>query len=134
MKKTLKLRYPILIDGKTLNELTYDAEEITNDLFLAACMKSTISGNDMNASAMKELNTALHLQLGKAAVIAVNPSFDWGDLDRVKSFDLLELCEIGRDFITGGSEAPSEQNASEKRSETTQSSTTQASQNSDVSE
>lgn len=115
MEKTLRLRYPILIDGKQVKELSYDPEEITNDLFLAACMKSTISGNDMNAAAMKEINNALHLQLGKAAIMAVNPSYDWGDLDRIKSFDLLDLCEIGRDFITGGAEEPSEQSTSEKQ-------------------
>ena len=115
MKKTLKLRYPILIDGKQVKEVTYDHEEITNDLFLTACMKSTITGNDMNAAVMKELNNALHLQLGKASILAVNPTYDWGDLDRIKSFDLLELCEIGRDFITGGAEEASEQSTSEKQ-------------------
>lgn len=134
MKKTLKLRYPIKVDGKPVSELTYDAEEITNELFLAACAKSTIVGNDMNASVTKELNTALHLQLGKAAVIAVNPSYDWGDLDRVKSFDLIGLCDIGRGFITGGSEEPSEQNNSDEQSENIQSSTTPASPKSESKE
>lgn len=134
MKKTLKLRYPILIDGKQVKELSYDQEEITNDLFLTACMKSTISGNDMNAAVMKELNNALHLQLGKAAILAVNPSYDWGDMDRVKSFDLLNLCEIGRDFITGAAEEASEQNTSGKQSENIQRNSTQAAPNSAASE
>lgn len=131
MKKTIKLRYPLLVDGVNLKELSYDAEEITNDLFLTACAKSSISGNDINASATKELNTALHLQLGKAAVIAVNPNIDWGDMDRVKSFDLIALCDIGRSFISGGSEETSEENNSDERSENTRSSTTRVQQNSD---
>ena len=134
MKKTLKLRYPIKIDGAAVSELSYDAEEITNELFLTACAKSSIVGNDMNASLTKELNTALHLQLGKAAVIAVNPAYDWGDLDRVKSFDLVTLSDIGRSFISGGSEETSTESNSDKQSETTQKPSTQAPQSSGDSE
>lgn len=130
MKKTIKLRKPILIDGVNVNELSYDADEITNDLFLMACAKSSIAGSSVNASATKELNTALHFQLGKAAVIAVNPNIDWGDLDRIKGFDIIELSDIGRGFITGGSEEPSEENNSEKPSENTRNSTTRVQQNS----
>lgn len=130
MNNTLKLRRPILINGVEVSELTYNAEEITNDLFLTACMKSSIKGNDMNGSVVRELNTALHLQLGKAAIIAVNPSYDWGDLDRIKGFDLNNLCNIGLVFIRGASEEPSEENSSEKQSANTPESTTQVPQNS----
>ena len=131
MSKTLKLHTPILVDGKNVKELTYDANEITNELFLSACVKSSISGHEINAAVTKELNVPLHLQLGKAAIIAVNPRIDWGDLDRIKSFDLIALCDIGRAFITGGPEETSEENNSDSSSEDIPSDTTQAPQKSE---
>lgn len=127
MKDTLKLTHPILLDGKTCKEFTYDTEEITSELFLLACAKSSISGSTMNAAATMEINTALHLQLGKAAIIAINSSVDWGDLDRVKGVDLVMLAGIGRVFTSGRSEEPSVENNSDEPSDNTQKSSTQTS-------
>lgn len=124
MKGTLKLTHPILLNGKNCKEFPYDTEEITSELFLAACAKSTIGGSTANLSASMELNTALHLQLGKAAVIALDSSVDWGDLERVKGIDLVMLTEIGRFFTSGKSEEPSEENNSDEPSDNTQKSST----------
>lgn len=130
MKDTLKLAHPILLDGKTCTEFTFDTEEITSELFLFACAKSSISGTTMNAAGTMEINTALHLQLGKAAIIATNPHVDWGDLDRVKGADLVMLAGIGRVFTSGRSAELSEENNSAEHSENTQNSSTKASQSS----
>ena len=124
MKGTLKLANPILLNGNNRSEFPYDTEEITSELFLAACAKSTIGGATANLSASIELNTALHLQLGKAAIIALDSSVDWGDLDRVKGFDLVRLMEVGRFFTSGKSEEPSEENNSDEPSDNTQKSST----------
>lgn len=131
MNKTLKLRAPILVNGKQVKELTYDTNEITGDLFLAACSKSSILGKAQNGSAMMEIDTALHLQLGKAAVIAINPDIDWSDLDQAKGFDLVGLANIGRFFILGRSEDDFEESASDDTSEITPEVSTQAQQKSE---
>lgn len=127
MKDTIKLTHPILLDGKPCKEFTFDTEEITSELFLLACAKSSITGTTMNAAATMEINTALHLQLGKAAIIAVNPHVDWGDLDRIKGVDIVMLAGIGRVFTSGRSEEPSEENNSDEHSDNTRNSSTQTS-------
>ena len=130
MSKTLKLTTPILVNGNEVNELTYNTNEITGELFLTACSKSSILGSAQNSAAMMEIDTALHMQLGKAAVIAINPKIDWGDLDRVKGFDLVALANIGRFFILGKSEVGSEESSSADMSETTPEHSTQAQESS----
>lgn len=124
-KNTIKLDNPIKVNGEEVSVLTYDYFEITNDLYLEAAMRSSRVGNTMNAAAVRELNEALALCFGKAAIIAVNPKFSWEDLDKVKGFDLLKVANVGRFFITGKRET-SCQSTSEKQSEDTPSASTQA--------
>lgn len=128
-KKTLKLDEPILIDGKEVSELTYDPMEITAVQFSEACARSSaINKNKSFSFKMRENDYALHLYLGMFAVIAVNPSIDITDLERIKGFDVLKLADIGMLFTYRRSEAPSVQKPSEEPSESTAEPSTPASE------
>ena len=128
-KKTQKLDEPILIDGKEVSELTYDPMEITAAQFSEACARSSaINKNKSFSFKMRENDYALHLYLGMFAVIAVNPSIDITDLERIKGFDVLKLADIGMLFTYRRSEAPSVQKPSEEPSESTAEPSTPASE------
>ena len=122
----LILDSPIMINGKEVKELTYDALEITTDDYLEACAisASMARGNNI-AIKMMENDHALHLCLGFMAIKAVNPQYDIADLKRIKGFDAVKVADIGRVFIFGKS-AESEENTSEKQSETIAEHSTQA--------
>ena len=129
--KKLTLMKPILVNNESVSEFTYDTAEITNDMFLDACYKSCKPGRDPNLATSMEIDKAFHLQIGKAAILAVNPKLDWADLDRISGIDLFEVAKIGRFFIFGKSGEPSEENTSEKRSENSAEDTTPLSQTSE---
>lgn len=117
MKETLTLQEPILINGKEVSELTYNAKEITNDMFLQACAQSAELNKTKTLSLkVRENDYALHLYLGYMAIIAVNPDIDITDLQRVKGFDLLQIADIGLLFILRKSGAHSEESNSEEQS------------------
>lgn len=120
MKKELKLENPILIDNEKVESLTYDIEEITAALFATADVKKKrVAGlKNVSISIAVEFDYSLHLYMGMAAVIAVNPDYEFEDIERVKGRDVLELMEIGRSFFMK-SAVDSHQNSSEKESETT---------------
>ena len=121
----IKLDNPIKVNGKDISELSYDYFEITNDLYLEATMRSSRVGNTVNSAAVRELNEALTFCFGKAAIIAVNPSISWEDLNQLKGFDLLRVANVGRFFITGKREN-STQMPSDEQSEATPNDSTQA--------
>jgi hypothetical protein len=128
MKQVLTLKTPITINGKRVKTLTYDTDEITALQFTEAeSHKLKSAGNKGNFSGAFELDYALHLYLGFAAVIAVNPDFDYTDLERIKGADVTEVIKIGRNFIISPSEEPSGEATSEEPSEDTPSTSTQAS-------
>mgnify|MGYP001514254083 FL=1 len=106
MKNTIKLDNPVQINGKSYNELTYDISEITAQAFAEAdARKLSASGSkNGNAAGAAELDYGLHLYLGFAAIIAVNPEIDISDLERVRGYDVMKIMRIGRDFISGKSE------------------------------
>ena len=120
MKNTLKLQNPILINGKTVSELSYDIDEITGELFAEAdSKKMAASGSKSgNLSGAAELDYSFHLYLGHAAILAVNPEYDWSDLARIKGHDNMKIMRIGRTFIVGS--AASEEDDSEEPTETTE--------------
>lgn len=95
MKETLKLRKPLTINGKKVKELTYDADEITILEYKEA--NNRTMSFDMS---LAESDYNLHLQIGFAAIIAVNPNIDIADLERMKGQDLYKVSIIGRNFIT----------------------------------
>lgn len=128
MRNSIKLRNPIMVNGKTIKELSYDTDEISVGLYAAACSKAIDSAKAETFQAkMKETDYTTHLYMGMAAVIAINPEIDFTDLERVKGFDLLSLSQIGSFFIFGKSEEPSDQSESENSLENTADTSTQAS-------
>lgn len=129
--ETLKLRNPIMIDGKEVAEVTYDANEIDGILFATAEAKKKAAAGLKNTtiSAAAEFDFALHLYLGMAAIIAVNPSYDFSDMERIKGRDVKEVMSIGRNFMLG-QETDSQEDDSEKPTETSPESTTPPSQTS----
>lgn len=134
MKGILKLKNPVMIDGKEVAEVSYDANEINGSLFATAeAKKKAAAGKDNSLTMMAELDFSLHLYLGYAAIIAVNPSYDFSDVERIKGRDTVEIMHIGRNFMLR-SEQEQQENGSDEHTETTPASTTQAQQSSKKSE
>lgn len=126
--ETIKLKNTIMINGKKVAELNYDANEITPQAFAEAdARKMRASGSKGgNLSGAVELDYGLHLYIGFAAIQAVNPTYDITDLERIKGADVMEVMKVGRNF-TISSGAKSQDDDSEDASETTPESTTPAS-------
>ena len=125
------LRNPILINGKEIKELSHDVNEITPAGFAEAEYRKTRANGSKGApsSAAVELDYSLHLYLGFAAIVAVNPEYDINDLERIKGTDVMEVMKVGRNFIIA-SAGKSTDEESENASEIMPASTTQAPQNS----
>ena len=125
--KELTLRNPIKINGKEVAVLTHDANEIDGILFATAEAKKKAAAGMKNTtlSPAVEFDFSLHLYLGYAAIIAVNPDYDFSDLERIKGFDTMDIMEIGRNFIFK-SEEKQQASGSDEHTETTPGSTTQA--------
>lgn len=125
MKGTIELQNHIKIDGKSIKQLTYDTNEITPELFAEAEAKKQAAGRaSANRSGAMELDYPLHLYLGIAAVIAVNPSYTFEDVARMKGRDVVTTMVIGRNFIMKPD--ASQEEDSEEQSGITQESITQA--------
>ena len=129
MKGTIELINPIKIDGKNIRKLAYDTDEITPELFAEAeGKKLKASRTNGNLSGAMELDYPLHLYLGIAAVVAVNPDYTFEDVARIKGRDVVEVMKIGRNFIVKSEESPDDD--FDEQSETSPESTTPASQTS----
>ncbi|MBO5953355.1 MAG: hypothetical protein J6Q53_04445 [Oscillospiraceae bacterium] len=130
MKGTIKLDNPIAvaIDGKQvqLAELKYDTNEITGALFCEADSKRRFAAGAKNVSIAPaaEFDCGLHLYLGFAAIIAADSNIDFADLERIHGADLIDVMEVGRNFIMKSED--SAQSNSDDHSETTAEPTTQA--------
>ncbi len=128
---SIKLKNPIKIDGKMVTELTYDINEITAVGFIEAeAQRKKTAGRSVNVTPAVEFDFGLHLYLGFAAIIAVNPGIDWSDLERLHGPDVVEVTGIGRNFILRSEDKESQESESGAASETTPASTTPASQTS----
>lgn len=117
--ETITLSNPIEINGKPYFELTYDFDEITIAQFAQAEGKSKQATK--NVISIAEFDYSLQFYLGAYAVIAINPEIDITDIERARGRDVMAIAEAGR-FFTSTSEG-SDQNSSEKPSETTPEST-----------
>lgn len=96
----LKLKTPIKINGEEVSELSYDTNEITSEAFIAAeARKFKAAGRQGITAGALEMDYSMHLQLGFAAIVAVNPKIDYNDLSRLKGADLNAVVRIGRNFI-----------------------------------
>lgn len=131
MKEILKLKNPIMIDGKEVAEVSYDSNEIDGILFATAesKRKAATGTSSKSVAQMAEFDYSLHLYMGYAAIIAVNPTFDFSDVERIKGRDAVEVMAIGRNFILKSEEAQPE-NDSDVPTEITHESTTRARQSS----
>lgn len=125
--KTIKLKNAILINGKEVNELTYDSNEIDGVLFAEAEGKRKAAAGMRNTSITPaaEFDFGLHLYLGFASIIAVNRDYDFSDVERIKGHDVVEVMAIGRNFMLASDQEQPE-NDSDEPTETTPESTTQA--------
>lgn len=123
---TIVLSKPVLINGVEVKEMTYDTDEIDGALYVQAenaKMKASGSKGGNLAGAV-ELDYSLHLYIGFAAVIAVNPAYTFEDMERIKGRSLREFSKIGRGFFIGS--GSSEADSSGEQSETTPEHTTPA--------
>ena len=134
MQSIIKLKNPILIDGKSVSEITYDTNEITSQLYAEADTKRRVAAGVKNVTIVPaaEFDFALYPYVGFAAAIAVNPGYTFEDMARVKGADLMAFASVGRDFLLGSEESP--QSGSDNVSETTPEPSTPASQNSNESQ
>lgn len=113
MENTLKLKTPLMIDGEKVAEFKYDTDEITVQLYKTAAKKAEAGKMDASGVTitMAEIDYDMHLYLGYAAIIAVNPSVDWADLDRLKGSDITAVMNIGRNFILTADDVAAETSA-----------------------
>lgn len=127
LKGVLTLKNPVMIDGKSIEKMSYDSNEINGILFATAEAKKKVAAGMKNTtvSPAAEFDFGLHLYIGFAAIIAVNPSYDFSDVERIKGHDVVEVMAIGRNFILA-SEQVQQESGSDGPTEITPESTTQA--------
>lgn len=134
MKGTLKLTKGILVDGKTVDIVTYNTEKITAAQFAQADARKQSASHSTNGNLAGafELDYGLHLYLGFEAIMAENPQYAIEDLERITGHDLVEVMNIGRNFIVQSpeSEEDSQQSSSAESSEIIPEPTAAALQNS----
>ena len=89
MNGTLTLKNPVMINGDKITEMKYDTNEIDGVLFATAEAKRKAAAGmkNLSVSAAAEFDFGLHLYLGYAAIVAVNPTYDFSDLERMKGAD-----------------------------------------------
>lgn len=126
MRNVLKLDNPIVINGQQVTSLAYDTQAITAVLFAQAdaAKKQAAGSGSVSFTPGVEFDFALHIYLGFAAIIAVNPQITFNDLERLGGFDLIEVQRIGRNFTLKVDASTPE--GLEEPSETTVEPTTQA--------
>lgn len=129
---TIHLHTPLMVNDRPRHELTYDPMAITVSQFCEAEGHKFASSNGKVSMSTHECDHGMHLYLGMMAIIAVNPDIDIRDLERIKGYDLVQIVNIGRNFILRGAGAiASDQKQSESSSEPTPNITTPASETSD---
>lgn len=129
IKGTLRLKNPIMINGNEITEVTYDSNEIDGILFATAESKrkaAAVGRKDISIAPAAEFDFSLHLYLGFAAIVAVNTSYDFSDLERIKGHDVVEVMTIGRNFMLASGEKTQTGDDSGEPTETTPESTTPA--------
>lgn len=124
----IELKNPLKINGKSVGVLNYDINQITAAGFAAAEFRKSQANGSKGApsAAAVELDYSMQLYLGFAAILAVNPEYDYNDMERITGADVMSVMRIGRNFILASAEGESEADSSDDASETTQGSTTQA--------
>ena len=119
MLEKLVLKNPIMITGKSISELSYDFDEITVELFGEAENKKFIANGAQPTSGVFETDYTMHLYLGMAAIIAVNPQIDFEELKSLKGQDVKAVMTIGRNFMIRGADEDLKENNSDELYEDT---------------
>lgn len=115
----LKLRKPLMVNGKEIKVLTYDVDELTiNHITKAEACKAKMGGAATISVAQADF--PLHVCIGMQAVMILNPEIAEEDLMRLKGYDITQLAAVGTSFFVPP-ELP--ENNSEKQQEATQNTT-----------
>ena len=94
--ETLKLKNPIKgYDGSEITELSYDPEAIEIELYEKA----------MNGTSGEY---QISVRLGRAAIIAANPTMKWEDLRHIRGADVIAIGRIGANFLRALAESMTE--------------------------
>ena len=122
-KEVLKLAKPLLVNGKSIKELSYTLDLDVDDILTANENRAKAHNNMDTAMKVVEFDTELHLYVGMQSIIKLNPEIDVRDLKRLTGIDVMPLFRIGRTFFT---RTNSEENleASKEQSATIQEDTT----------
>lgn len=116
---TIKLRQPLKVNGKDLNDLKLDFDAISSDGFIrAAALTNAKRANEGASSALAEFDYGFHLYLAFEAACAADQSVDIADLERITGYDLVQLMQAGR-FFTLGADGDSTASGSDGQSEST---------------
>lgn len=122
MKRIFELKKPIMINGKEYEKLNYDFDEVTIEGLMDAMDEFPMPASVVNYPVNPKYDAAIAM----AAVIAVNPGFDYDDLRRIKGIDSFNLQALGLNFILYPEEYAAQQETSEDAAESTADSSTQA--------
>lgn len=128
----IRLHMPLMVNDKERHELTYDTSQITVAQFCEAESYRFVVSGGKPVMSTHETDHGMHLYLGMQAIIAVNSDIDIHDLERIKGYDLVQIMNVGRNFILrgqGGTDLSQKQ--SENSSEPTPNTTTPTSERSD---
>lgn len=132
MKGIIKLKNPIMIDGAQVNELSYDTDKISIEMYLKANKKAIATGSAGVTGVSPQLDYSFQFYLGAYSIIAENPKYDITDIERVKGLDLMNIQAVGQLF-TLGRELPTEE-PSEEQSDSTPKPSSRTRSNSEASE
>ena len=122
MKRIFELKKPIMINGKEYEKLNYDFDEVTIEGLMDAMDEFPMPASVVNYPVNPKYDAAIAM----AAVIAVNPGFDYDDLRRIKGVDAFNLQALGLNFILYPEEYATHQKTSESAAENTANASTQA--------
>ena len=103
-----------MIDGRAVNELSYDTDKVTLDGYMKALNRAVVQGGGVTGVNIK-IDSGAQTYIGMYAVLADNPRYDITDLERVTGSDIMRFAEVGLLFISGREDQTPE--TSEERSE-----------------
>ena len=96
--ETLKLTFPLLVNGVNKTELTYDIEAVTVEgVAKAESHKARFGVTAVGTVAQTDF--LLHICLGMQAVLAVNNDITEDDLNRLRQIDVCNLAKVGTRFF-----------------------------------
>jgi hypothetical protein len=92
----LKLSKPIMVDGKEVNELPYDFENMTARDKLNVGKRIKL---DAVPVSIEEIDTDYHFYLFAGAVVKANSEIDTSDVLRISAKDASRGAGLARDFF-----------------------------------